>query len=149
MGKRKQPAAEVPGEPPQSGGAEAAAYKEKHPHAAWCITCRCIKLSGKTHVSRAKGHALRACTEEELQGYLERTGQLQGSKRGRIQQSVPPCVEGEAKEAGAVAIADIAPYTFEFGKYKKQLPRSLDEILRVDRSYVEWCMKSELHHRYH
>eukprot|EP00969_Alexandrium_andersonii_P209377 9248099-Alexandrium_andersonii.AAC.1 len=40
--------------------------KRRHRNAAWCITCRCIKLAGPTHRSTAKGHATRECTEAEL-----------------------------------------------------------------------------------
>lgn len=116
-------------------------------------------------MSKAKAHAVRPCTEQELEEYLGRTGQIQGSKRGRTRSSVVPvfveehvasACQGEAASSSGLPLAnstagvaaEIAPYTFEFGIYKKQPPKSLDEILRSNRAYVDWCVKSKVHHQY-
>ena len=55
--------------------------REQHPLAMFCVTCGCVKISGSSHVSKArkkaKGrpnfrpHLLRDCAEAELRAYLE------------------------------------------------------------------------------
>jgi hypothetical protein len=120
---------------------------EKYKDAAWCITCRSCKLSGRSHKSKSanKGHQLRKITEEELSGHLARSRFARGSRENQPQQ--PMSAQPQTDQVSGQELRD---YVFEFGKYKKQPVRTLDEVLQTDkgRTYVEWSILAKVPGQY-
>ena len=80
----------------------------------------------------------------------KKSGQTGGSKKRRGQESVRhPTVFAQQEESatgGGSSSQVVAPYCFEFGKYKKQPVKALDQVLQDDPGYVQWAIQSEVHH---
>ena len=131
---------------------EDSALLKKYPKCAWCITCRSVKLH-LSHFSTAKKHGKRKepVTASELKEYLAKTRQTGGSKKRGGQESVRhPTVLAQQEESatgGGSSSQVLAPYCFEFGKYKKQPVKPLDQVLQDDPGYVQWAIQSKVHHQ--
>ena len=112
--------------PPEVAALVAAAEEQsltaKHKNAAWCITCKSVKLS-RTHFTVATHHARRKqrVTEAELKEYLDKHrggGHSRSACQSGASSSAGNALPVVAQSAG-VADVELEPYWFEFGMYKK------------------------------